>query len=44
VDATVESRVACCSILGAIAPRLTKEAIERRFLAKAMAWPCSFTR
>ena len=36
VDASVESRVACCTILGTIAPRLSKASVERRFLTKAM--------
>lgn len=28
--------MACCSILGVIAPRLTRTSVERRFLSKAV--------
>ena len=36
VDAPVESRVACANILGAIAPKLGRAAVEKRFLGKAI--------
>ncbi|KAK9819789.1 hypothetical protein WJX72_002412 [[Myrmecia] bisecta] len=36
-DTSVQSRVVCCALLGAIAPRMTKEEVEASFLRKAMS-------
>mmetsp|Transcript_38549 Transcript_38549/g.46602 ORF Transcript_38549/g.46602 Transcript_38549/m.46602 type:complete len:770 (+) Transcript_38549:354-2663(+) len=37
VDETVQSRVVCCKVLGAIVPQLDRESIEFSFFSKAMA-------